>query len=133
VQLLRSSVPIPVLSAFLDVASAKADEDTLFQQAKAYEFDLLPRSMGQASTIRAQAQIEHIERTASAHIELNIFSALVEGISRDPELSKRRMRLEHLEAALEKARLIISPESIHLWLDSSTRLQPRTISAEEGP
>jgi membrane protease subunit HflK len=133
VHLTRSAVPTPVLSAFLDVASAKADKETLHRQAKAYEFDLLPRTRGKVKTIIAQATIEKSQRVASAQVDHDYFIYLSQGITEGRELSMLRLRLEHIEKALARANLIISPESIQLWLDSSTRLQPKTISALEGP
>jgi len=133
IHLIQSAVPTPVLSAFLDVASAKADEETLFKIAKAYEYDRLPRTRGEAQTLITTADIDQAERVAEATIDHDYFIALTQGIAADRGLSMDRIRLEHIESALKKANLIISPESIQLWLDSSTRLQPTKIPALEGP
>ena len=76
---------------------------------------------------------EQLQRTAVAQADLNEFVSLSRGIAAGRTLSMERLRLEHLERVLQRADLIIAPESVHLWLDSSTRLQPTPLPAPEGP
>lgn len=133
VHLIHAAVPTPVLSAFLDVASAKSDEETLQKKAMAYRFDRLPRAAGEAQTLTTAAEIEQIQRTARAQVDLDEFKAISNGIADDRAQSMERLQMEHIERVLERANLIIAPESIGLWLDSSTRLQPTNLPAPEGP
>ena len=99
----------------------------------AYRFDRLPRASGEAKTLTTEAEIDQIQRTAQAQVDLDESKAISTGIAEDRTHSMERLRIEHMERVLKRANLIISPESIGLWLDSSTRLQPTHLPASEGP
>jgi membrane protease subunit HflK len=131
VQLQDVQPPAEVVEAFKDVASAREDKSKYINEAEAYANDILPKARGQAAAVVNAAQAYRETRVRQATGEAARFAALVPEFTKAPEVTRRRLYLETMEAvlgnpALEK--VILSDEAAkrvvpYLPLDRAAQAQ----------
>jgi membrane protease subunit HflK len=102
--------PDAVKEAFSDVVSAAQDRETRINQAQGYANEVLPQARGKASELRESAQGYHDAKIAQATGEAQRFSALVAEYHKAPEVTRKRLYLETMEAILpDVQKVIIQP------------------------
>ncbi|MBC7217912.1 MAG: FtsH protease activity modulator HflK [Candidatus Caldatribacterium sp.] len=110
VQLQDVQPPQEVVSAFKDVASAREDKVRFINEAEAYRNQILPQARGEAARIiqEAEAYRETVIRRAEG--EVARFLAVLKEYEANPEVTRRRLRLEALEEVLPKVKKFVFDE-----------------------
>ncbi len=121
VQLTEASPPQEVVSAFLDVASAREDRATYINEALAYQNEILPKARGEAEKLLRQAEGYKAEKTANATGEAGRFASRLAEYKNAPAVTRVRLYLEAVERVLPNVqKFLLSPEvgkgSLDLWL-----------------
>jgi len=129
--------PAPVSDAFTDVANARADRDRLKQEAEAYANDLLPRARGEAEKIGAEARGYRVAVVQRARGDAERFRQAYAGYRTAPDVTRRRLYLETMEAILPNLNTIVVDENgrgapVDLNLIPSRRRPPPAPSDEGG-
>ncbi len=109
INIVEVNPPPEVIAAFNDVSSAKADRERIVSEADAYAKDLLPRARAQANRTLQDAEIYRSERVNTARGASERFLKLAAEVQAAPEISRRRLWLETLEAVLSKADVVVYP------------------------
>lgn len=110
VQLQNVRAPAPVQAAFDDVVEATQDASRVVNQAEGYRNEVLPNARGEAAELIASAEGYREAKIAQATGEGERFKALVVEYRKAPEVTKRRLYLETMEAVLpEVDKVIIDP------------------------
>ncbi|HJN74865.1 MAG TPA: EamA family transporter [Myxococcota bacterium] len=109
-------VPPPVQAAFLDVISADEERLTTINEAHAYAAQVLPEAGGRAVEILAAADISAFEIGARAEVDRQVFEAISRGGSPSDRLTRERLAIEHAEATLAPAKLLVVPRDLRLWM-----------------
>ncbi len=110
VGLQKSEPPLAVQKAFADVNAASQDRDRQVSEAQAYANERLPKARAEASELRAGAQGYQEARVAEASGEAQRFRSIVAEYHKAPEITRKRMYLEMMEAVLPEAqKLIVAP------------------------
>ncbi|HKK72059.1 MAG TPA: SO_0444 family Cu/Zn efflux transporter [Candidatus Krumholzibacteria bacterium] len=111
--------PNAVHWSFRDVASASEDRRRDVHLAAEYAERVVREARGDAARLRAEAIGEAAMRRDTAHGEGHAFVAKVEAFSAEPEVHRRRLYLERLEASLRPLDLIVDLSGdgtgIELW------------------
>ena len=97
VKLEKVDPPEPVLNAFRDVQAAKADQETLQNQALAYRNNIVPKSRGEAAQITQEAEAYKQEIVARATGDAKRFISVYKAYEVAKDVTKRRMYLEAME------------------------------------
>lgn len=92
--------PQEVQAAFEDVVRAREDQQTIINQAQAYEAARIPEAVGEAARIVEAAQAFKDGRIAKAQGEADGFLAILEGYQSSPDVTRRRLYLEAMEEIL---------------------------------
>ncbi len=100
VQLLRVDPPQQVRDAFLDVQTARNDQDRLVNEAKAYANSQIPLARGDAERIKQEAQAYKEQTVAEAKGQTSRFLAVLGEYKKAPEVTRERMFLETMERVL---------------------------------
>lgn len=102
VQLHDVQPPDQVLDAFKDVASAREEKNRVINEANAYKNELLPKANGIAAETLNKARSYEQASVYAAEAEAERFLKVLEEYEKAPEITRRRMYLETLEAILSR-------------------------------
>lgn len=89
--------PGEVAAAFNDVNSAKQDYDRLINEAHGYENETVPKALGEATELRAQAEGYQLRRVNEATGQADRFVELEAEYARSPQVTRIRLHLETVE------------------------------------
>ncbi len=134
VNLEKPQAPEEVRDAFADVVSAGQDEKRAVLGATGDAAEILERARSEAAEIREQAEAYRDARIVEAKGEAVRFEALLVEYQAAPEVTRRRLYLETMEAILPGMDKVIGePGSVHLWSGSPPVGQavPGAVSAEK--
>lgn len=107
VQMQRVIPPEPVIDAFQDVQSAKADQNRLINEANAYRNKVVPEARGDAETIRQAAEAYKEQSVAQAQGEAQRFLAILAQYKSAKDVTRKRIYLETLERVLERTNKVV--------------------------
>ena len=97
----RVDPPTPqVNAAFVDVQAARADKESLINQANAYRNEILPRAKGEASRIVQEAEGYRAEIVNRAQGNAQRFLSVLTQYTQAKEITARRMMIETMEEVL---------------------------------
>src|SRR5438046_1294890 len=95
--------PAPVLqAAFNEVNQAQQEKQTAINQAWAVDNDTVPNARGQATQREKQAEAYAFHRVNEARGEAEKFSLLLAEYRKAPEVTRRRLYLEAMQAILPR-------------------------------
>jgi membrane protease subunit HflK len=92
--------PEEVKSAFDDAIKAREDEQRLINEAEAYQNEVTPKARGAAARITEDSHAYRSRVIAQAQGEANRFQQLLVEYEKAPEVMRRRLYLETMEAVL---------------------------------
>lgn len=103
VDLQKVDAPAPVIDAFRDVQSARADEERMVNEATGYRDSIVPVARGEAEQItkKAEAYKEEVEARATGDSER--FNSIYEQYRVAPDVTTKRMYLETMEKVMQNA------------------------------
>jgi membrane protease subunit HflK len=107
VQLQDVQPPAEVRAAFDDVVAANQDASRLMNQAEGHRNEVLPKARGEAAEIEAQAQAYRASKIAEATGAAERFRAIAVEYRKAPEVTRKRLYLETMEAVLPKVNKVI--------------------------
>lgn len=99
--------PDEVRAAFDEVIQARADEERLVNQAKAYGNEVLPRAKGTAERLRDEALGYQQETILIAEGNVARFNLVLPQYNRAPNVMQTRMYLDTIEQILRKSSKIV--------------------------
>jgi len=130
VQLATVRPPPVVQAAFNEVNQAQQEKQTAINQAWAVYNDAVPNARGQAKEREKQAEAYAFRRVNEARGEVGKFSLLLAEYRKAPEVTRRRLYLEAMQAILPSLqKKIIIDDSLKSILQTLPLLpteQPRT-------
>src|SRR6478672_10049571 len=113
VQLATVRPPPVVQAAFNDVNQAQQEKQTAINQAWAIYNDAVPNARGQAKAREKEAEAYAFRRVNEAKGEAQKFSLLLAEYRKEPEVTRRRLYLEAMQAILPSLqRKIIVDDSL---------------------
>ena len=129
IELQQVQPPEEVRAAFDDVVAAAQDANLAINQAKGYENEVLPRSRAEAIELTESALAYRDAKIAESRGEAKRFSALLAAYRVAPEVTRKRLYLETMEAILPNVeKIIIEPGTAsvlpHLSLGPAARGKP---------
>ncbi|HZA29335.1 MAG TPA: FtsH protease activity modulator HflK [Gammaproteobacteria bacterium] len=92
--------PDEVKGAFDDAIKAREDEQRLINEAEAYQNEVTPRARGAAARITEDSHAYRSRVIVQAQGEANRFQQLLVEYEKAPEVMRRRLYLETMEAVL---------------------------------
>lgn len=95
-----TAAPAAVRDAFQDVTRAREDEDRFKKEAEAYANGVIPEARGRAQRLREEAVAYRAEIVDRARGEAQRFGKLLTEYERAPEVTRKRLYLETMEAVL---------------------------------
>jgi len=107
VQLQEVQPPEEVRQAFDDVVAASQDASRAVNEAEGYRNELLPRARGEAAEIVARASGYRDAKIAESSGEAERFLAIEREYRKAPEVTRRRLYLETMEAVLPAVNKIV--------------------------
>lgn len=107
VQLKKADPPAKVIDAFRDVQAAKADQERLQNEAKAYANRIVPEARGAAERILQAAQGYRDQTVAEATGEAARFEKVYDEYKKAPEVTRKRIFLETMERVFKDTDKII--------------------------
>ncbi len=117
--------PISVAPDFQEVVIATVDYETYINEAHGYANGLLPRARGQAKVMRSDAAAKKTRKVLIGKGERERFFRIWEEYRRAPDLTKRRLLLERVEAILPgREKYIVPPEAADGAVDLLLILNP---------
>jgi len=115
VQLQDVQPPSAVRAAFDDVVEATQDAIRAVNEAQGFENEAIPRARAEASELLAAAQGYREARVAESVGAASRFAALRAEYDKAPEVTKRRLYLETMEAVLpDVEKVIVEPGAAQL-------------------
>lgn len=102
--------PDQVQNAFEDAIKARQDRERKINEGQAYANDILPRARGQAQRIVKDAEAYKASKELQAQGEAQRWTLLANEFTAAPELTRRRLYLETVEAVYQRANKIIIDE-----------------------
>ncbi|MBI4321815.1 MAG: FtsH protease activity modulator HflK [Chloroflexi bacterium] len=120
VQLISIAPPKEVADAFVDVASAREDKNTVINEALAYQNEIVPKARGEAEKMLREAEAYRAEKINVAQGDAQRFQDKVVEYSKAKDVTLTRLYLEAMERVLPKVKkFLISPEikenTVDLW------------------
>lgn len=107
VQMQKVDPPSKVIDSFRDVQAAKADQERIQNEARAYANKIVPEARGEAERI-LQAAEGYKEQTVQEAIgQASRFEQVYEEYAKAPELTRKRMFLETMERVFKDTDKII--------------------------
>jgi modulator of FtsH protease HflK len=107
VNLIDVQVPEAVAASQRDANKAQADKERFVLEAEAYSNSILPVAQGAAARISQDAQAYKSQVTAVAEGRAARFSQLEAAYSQAPEITRRRMYMDTVEAVLARAHKVL--------------------------
>lgn len=132
VNMQRVLPPEPVIDAFQDVQSAKADLNSAINQATAYRNKVVPEAQGDAETIRQAAAAYKEQTVAEAQGDAQRFLAVLQQYRAAKDVTRKRIYLETMERILGRTDKILldgkGAQGVlpYLPLDRVTPARPRS-------
>jgi modulator of FtsH protease HflK len=127
VQLATVRPPPVVQAAFNEVNQAQQEKQTAINQAWAIYNDAVPNARGQAKEMEKQAEAYAFRRVNQAKGDAEKFTLLLTEYRKAPEVNRRRLYLESMEAILPSLqRKIIVDDSLKNILQTLPLLPPET-------
>ena len=129
VELQQVQPPEEVRAAFDDVVAAAQDANLAINQAKGYENEVLPRARAEAIELTESALAYRDSKIAESRGEAERFNALLAAYQAAPEVTRKRLYLETMEAVLPNVeKIIVEPGAAsvlpHLPLGGASRGTP---------
>ncbi len=129
IELQQAQPPAEVRDAFDDVVAAAQDANLIINQSKAYENEVIPRARAEAIELTESAQAYRDSRIAESRGEAERFTALLAAYRTAPEVTRKRLYLETMEAVLPNVeKVIVEPGAAsilpHLPLGAANRSEP---------
>lgn len=116
VNLEKPQAPEPVREAFVDVVSAGQDEKRATFAATGDAVEIVERARSEAAEIRERAEAYKSAKIVEARGEAARFDALLVEYRAAPEVTRRRLYLETMEAILPGMDKVIGePGAVNLW------------------
>jgi len=110
VELQQVQPPEEVRAAFDDVVAAAQDANLAINQAKGYENEVLPRARAEAIELTESALAYRDAKIAESRGEAERFNSLLAAYQSAPEVTRKRLYLETMEAVLPNVeKIIIEP------------------------
>jgi len=104
--------PERVIREFKDVASAREDKERAKNEAQAYANDIIPKARGEAKKRILDAEAYEKETIDHAKGEADRFNSLLMAYKESPEVTRKRLYIETMEAVLAKADKVIIDGSV---------------------
>jgi modulator of FtsH protease HflK len=129
VQLATVRPPAVVQAAFNDVNQAQQEKQTAINQAWAVYNDAVPNAGGQAKEREKQAEAYAFRRTNQAKGDAEKFSLLLAEYRKAPEVTRRRIYLEQMQALLPSLqKKVIVDDSLKNIFQTLPLLPPESTS-----
>ncbi|MFH1512587.1 MAG: hypothetical protein ABIG45_04455, partial [Bacillota bacterium] len=137
VRIQNISVPKEVSAAYEDVNNAKNEKTKRLDEAERYQNEILPKARSTAYETIKQAEAYKAEVIANANADTAVFSAVLAEYQIAPEVTRKRLLIETLEAILAgSSRIIVSDNTSDvikiLDLDETGADMATSVSAVEG-
>lgn len=123
----KADPPEPVIAAFRMVQDAEQERDRLRNVADAYSNQKVAEARGQAAEILEQAEAYRARVVNEAEGEASRFAAVLEEYAKAPDVTRRRLYLETMEAVFGNMDMIVMEDGStdgavpYLPLDRLTR------------
>ena len=111
VQLQKVDPPGKVIDSFRDVQAARADQERLQNEARAYANKIVPEARGEAERILQGAQGYREQTVAEAVGQAARFQKVYDEYKKAPEVTRKRMFLETMERVFNGTDKIILDQS----------------------
>lgn len=102
-----ASPPQPVKDAFDDVLRAKAEQETLKNEAERHRERVLPEANGLAMRIRAEATAYKAEVEEKAIGETMRFTNLLEAYAMAPDITRERLYIDTMQSVLSNSSKVL--------------------------
>ncbi len=107
VRLQKVDPPTKVIDSFRDVQAARADQERLQNEAKAYANQVVPKARGEAERSLQAAEAYRQQTIAEAKGQAARFEKIYEEYRKAPDVTRKRLFLETMERVLSKTDKII--------------------------
>jgi len=107
VQLKKVDPPSMVIDSFRDVQAARADQERLQNEARAYANRVVPEARGNAERILQAAQGYRQQTVSEAQGQAARFAKIYDEYSKAPDITRQRMFLETMERVFKGTDKII--------------------------
>jgi membrane protease subunit HflK len=107
VQLKKVDPPSNVIDSFRDVQAARADQERLQNEARAYANRVVPEARGEAERILQGAQAYREQTVAEAEGQASRFLQVYEEYKKAPDVTRQRLFLETMERVFKGTDKII--------------------------
>jgi len=112
VELQNVQAPDQVRDAFDDVLRARQDKQTVINQARSFENQIVPEARGAASQKLRAAEAFKQARIERATGEAQQFSKILTEYKKSPDVTRQRLYLEAMEEILPGiSKILVSPET----------------------
>jgi len=134
VNIQQAQPPEEVRASFDDVIKAKEDETRLKNQAESYSNQIIPEARGKAQRLIEEAEAYKSEVVSRAEGESARFENLLAEYKRSPEVTRRRMYIDVVEAVMTKSSKVMvdidNNSMLYLPLDKMARQIPPPVNDE---
>jgi membrane protease subunit HflK len=107
VNLQDAQPPEQVQNSFEDAIKAREDEQRLINEAEAYSNDVVPKARGAAARKIQEAEGYKEQVIAQAQGETNRFTKLLTAYTNAPDVTRKRLYIESMEAVLAETNTVI--------------------------
>jgi membrane protease subunit HflK len=107
VNLQDAQPPEQVQNAFADAIKAREDQQRLINEAEAYSNDVVPKARGAAARKIQEAEGYKEQVIAQAEGETSRFSKLLGEYTKAPEVTRKRIYIEAMEAVLSETNTVM--------------------------
>ena len=131
--------PDQVSDAFKDVISAQQDRERMINEARGYANDVVPKARGQAAQLLNEAEGYREAKVRDATGQAERFIALQRAYAGAPDVTRKRLYLETMEAILPRTNIILIDEQAgrqlvpYLPLGTIPLRPPAAGTADTGP
>jgi len=135
VNLQDAQPPEQVQNAFADAIKAREDEQRLINEAEAYSNDVVPRARGAAARKMQEAEGYKEQVIAQAEGETSRFSKLFTEYSKAPDITRKRLYIESMEAVLSETNTVmvdVKGGNNMLYLPLDKMIQQKSFSQTAG-
>jgi membrane protease subunit HflK len=129
VNLQDAQPPEQVQNSFEDAIKAREDEQRLINEAEAYSNDVVPKARGAAARKIQEAEGYKEQVIAQAQGETNRFSKLLNEYAKAPDVTRKRIYIEAMEAVLAQTNTVMvdvkgGNNLLYLPIDKMMQHQP---------
>ena len=124
--------PAPVIDAFRDVQSARADQTRMINEAKGYNDSVIPVARGEAQKIIQEASAFRDTSIAEAEGKAARFKQVLASYRKDPQNTRSRLYIECMEHVYGNINKIISSDGQQLPYMMIDALKSNKISPQNG-